>query len=91
MSVDHQLHRVTMSRLPTGVTARPSRASSEPLVVFDRRFTTVPTERERTDEPHPGTSLAPRPPPVALGHRRRVIAPYQTRYQRWIKMWRAVG
>ena len=51
----------------------------------------VPTERDRMDEPHPGTSLAPRPPPAAVGHRRRVIAPYETRYQRWMKMWRAAG
>ena len=91
MSVDHQLYRVAMSRLRTGVTVRPSHASSEPLVFFGRRFTTVPTDRDPWDEPHPGTSLAPRSPPTAHGHRRRVIAPYQTRYQRWIKMWRAVG
>ena len=91
MSEDHQLYRAAMSRLPTGVTVRPSHASSDPLVFLDMRFTTVPTERERMDEPHPGTSLTPRSPPAALGHRRRVIAPYRTRYQRWIKMWRAVG
>jgi len=70
---------------------RINHTSSEPLVFFDRRFTTVPRERDRMDEPHPGSRLAARPPPAALRLRRRVIAPYQTRYQRWMKMWRAVG
>ena len=69
---------------------RINHTSSEPLVFFDRRFTTVPTEHDRM-EPHSGSRLAARPPPAALRRRRRVIAPYQTRYQRWMKMWRAAG